>query len=189
MLLWVEKSKLKKQRDEERSIRRKGVIQSIWGGIRMKELCLKALCSEEIKQILFFDDIVDKDAAVTPDLEKIKVMRLKKLIWERKKLLMLKVEKLKNGCWRLLKVLLDRVLLLPRILNFEDEAEVENLVHTNSSSTAQSMGTDPKDNGKGDMGLKNLKSRNLTLHTNRAWKLQMMRKVARKIQAEWDARR
>ncbi|GJS45556.1 hypothetical protein Tco_0595677 [Tanacetum coccineum] len=68
---WVESQHLKKQKRRRKKQRRK-CLQSNWGGIRKEgTLADEPLSfSDYTKQIPFFEDIVDKDAAVTPDLER-----------------------------------------------------------------------------------------------------------------------
>ncbi|GJX38196.1 hypothetical protein Tco_0251499 [Tanacetum coccineum] len=93
--LWVENQNLKKQK--RRRQRNKKKVSSVKLGRNKGEEILSEEhnVQEEDTTHHFADDTADQDAAVTPD---------------------------KNWIWRQLKVLLDRVLLFPRTLNFEDEA-------------------------------------------------------------------
>ncbi|GJV95609.1 hypothetical protein Tco_1547186 [Tanacetum coccineum] len=141
----------------------------------MKELSLEEHnVQEEINTSFLI--YAEQDAAVTP-------------IWKEKK---------EYGFGDNSKYLLDKV-LLPKYLNFEDEAgpssplrPIQGMDSEEQHNAAEVLvsisrprGTDPKDKGKGILVEEPKKK--LTFQQIRALETTNDEEVARKIQAEWDA--
>ncbi|GJU25366.1 putative ribonuclease H-like domain-containing protein [Tanacetum coccineum] len=123
----------------------------------------------------FFDDIVDKDAAVAPDID-------------RKSNENRKCEIQEEWIWRLLQSTARQVVTYySKDPNFEDE-QTKRFGHSGSIqlNLTTSQGTDPKDKGKGIL-VEEPKKKKMTLQQIRALETTNDEEVARKIQAEWDA--
>ncbi|GKA20534.1 hypothetical protein Tco_0700523, partial [Tanacetum coccineum] len=164
----------------------------------------------------FFDDIVDKDAAVTPDLER-KSDETEEVNIEEKEASNVKSGETEELDLETTQSTARQGTITPRILNFEDEAgpssplrpiqvmESEEQLKAAEVLVAISrprglsipgpiqtqpqqptQGTDPKDKGKGIL-VEEPKKKKLTLQQIRALETTNDEEVARKIQAEWDA--
>ncbi|GJY91651.1 hypothetical protein Tco_0507433 [Tanacetum coccineum] len=134
----------------------------------------------------FFEDIVDKDAAVTPDLER-KSDETEEINIEEKKAsdvksgdteeLDLEVVQKPEEQFKVDEVLAD--ISRPRSLS------IPGPIQSQPQPQQPSQATDPKDKGKGIL-VEEPKKKKLTLQQIRLWNLQMIR-VSKKDQAEWDA--
>ncbi|GKA11148.1 hypothetical protein Tco_0690581, partial [Tanacetum coccineum] len=226
---WVENQNLKKQKKRRKKHKKK--VSSVKLGRNKDEGTLSeehnvqeedtALSEEHNVQEEdtahpFFDDIVDKDAAVTPDLER-KSDETEEINIEEKE-----VSNVKSGDTEELDLettqsTARQSTITPRTLNFEDEAgpssplrpiqvmESEEQLKVAEVLVAisrprglsipgsiqtqpqqSSQGTDPKDKGKGIL-VEEPKKKKLTLQQIRALETTNDEEVARKIQAEWDA--
>ncbi|GJR69075.1 putative ribonuclease H-like domain-containing protein [Tanacetum coccineum] len=120
----------------------------------------------------FFDDIVDKDAAVTPDLERNSDETEEVNIEEKSKdAYNVKSGETKNWIWRNSKYLLAGY-IYSRTLNFEDEAglSIPGPIQSQPQQPTQgtdTQGTDPKDKGKGIL-VEEPKKKKMTLQQIRA---------------------
>ncbi|GJW30286.1 hypothetical protein Tco_0047161 [Tanacetum coccineum] len=133
----------------------------------------------------FFEDIVDKDAAVTPDLER-KSDETEEINIEEKKASDVKSGDTEELDLEVVQSTARQSTITPRTLNFEDEDHAFLVPYNlNLNLNKPSQATDPKDKGKGIL-VEEPKKKKLTLQQIRLWNLQMIR-VSKKDQAEWDA--
>ncbi|GJS06912.1 retrovirus-related pol polyprotein from transposon TNT 1-94 [Tanacetum coccineum] len=154
----------------------------------------------------FFEDIVDKDAAVTPDIERksdeTEALERKSDETEEINVEEKEASSVKSGDTEELDLetfqsTARQSTITPRTLNFEDEAGPSSPIRPRSLSIPgpiQSQpqpqqpfqAADPKDKGKGIL-VEEPKKKKLTLQQIRALETTNDEEVARKIQAEWDA--
>ncbi|GJU21646.1 hypothetical protein Tco_1154988 [Tanacetum coccineum] len=205
---WVESQNLKKRRKKQKKHKKK--VSSVKLGRNKEEgtLSEEHYVQEEDTTHPFFDDIVDKDAAVNPDLER-KSDETETEALERKsdETEELNVEEkeasnVKSGDTEELDLetfqsTARQSTITPRMLNFEDEAgpsspirprglSIPGPIQSQPQPQQPSQATDPKDKGKGIL-VEEPKKKKLTLQQIRALETTNDEEVARKIQAEWDA--
>ncbi|GJR76511.1 hypothetical protein Tco_0088876 [Tanacetum coccineum] len=191
---WVESQNLKKQKRRRKKHKKK--VSSVKLGRNKDEehLCMKrAQCSRKRynHQSFFFDDIADKDAAVTPDLER-KSDETEEVNIEEKEASNVKsgeteeldletTQVLRHAQLKAAEVLV--AISRPRGLSIPGPIQSQPQQPTQGTDT---QGTDPKDKGKGIL-VEEPKKKKLTLQQIRALETTNDEEVARKIQAEWDA--
>ncbi|GJS57904.1 ribonuclease H-like domain, reverse transcriptase, RNA-dependent DNA polymerase [Tanacetum coccineum] len=213
---WVENQNLKKQKRRRKKHKKK--VSSVKLGRNKDEgtLSEEHNVQEEDTAHPFFDDIVDKDAAVTPDLER-KSDETEEVNIEEKEASNVKSGETEELDLETTQSTARQGTITPRTLNFEDEAgpssplrpiqvmESEEQLKAAEVLVAISrprglsipgpiqtqpqqptQGTDPKDKGKGIL-VEEPKKKKLTLQQIRALETTNDEEVARKIQAEWDA--
>ncbi|GJU86291.1 hypothetical protein Tco_1293837 [Tanacetum coccineum] len=213
---WVENQNLKKQKRRRKKHKKK--VSSVKLGRNKDEgtLSEEHNVQEEDTAHPFFDDIVDKDAAVTPDLER-KSDETEEVNIEEKEASNVKSGETEELDLETTQSTARQGTITPRTLNFEDEAgpssplrpiqvmESEEQLKVAEVLVAISrprglsipgpiqtqpqqptQGTDPKDKGKGIL-VEEPKKKKLTLQQIRALETTNDEEVARKIQAEWDA--
>ncbi|GJU95721.1 hypothetical protein Tco_1320477 [Tanacetum coccineum] len=213
---WVENQNLKKQKRRRKKHKKK--VSSVKLGRNKDEgtLSEEHNVQEEDTVHPFFDDIVDKDAAVTPDLER-KSDETEEVNIEEKEASNVKSGETEELDLETTQSTARQGTITPRTLNFEDEAgpssplrpiqvmdseeqlkAAEVLVSISrprglsipgpiqTQPQQPTQGTDPKDKGKGIL-VEEPKKKKLTLQQIRALETTNDEEVARKIQAEWDA--
>ncbi|GJX11048.1 hypothetical protein Tco_0200907 [Tanacetum coccineum] len=213
---WVENQNLKKQKRRRKKHKKK--VSSVKLGRNKDEgtLSEEHNVQEEDTAHPFFDDIVDKDAAVTPDLER-KSDETEEVNIEEKEASNVKSGETEELDLETTQSTARQGTITPRTLNFEDEAgpssplrpiqvmdseeqlkAAEVLVSISrprglsipgpiqTQPQQPTQGTDPKDKGKGIL-VEEPKKKKLTLQQIRALETTNDEEVARKIQAEWDA--
>ncbi|GJW78646.1 hypothetical protein Tco_0140328 [Tanacetum coccineum] len=213
---WVENQNLKKQKRRRKKHKKK--VSSVKLGRNKDEgtLSEEHNVQEEDTAHPFFDDFVDKDAAITPDLER-KSDETEEVNIEEKEASNVKSGETEELDLETTQSTARQGTITPRILNFEDEAgpssplrpiqvmESEEQLKAAEVLVAISrprglsipgpiqtqpqqptQGTDPKDKGKGIL-VEEPKKKKLTLQQIRALETTNDEEVARKIQAEWDA--
>ncbi|GJR85646.1 putative ribonuclease H-like domain-containing protein [Tanacetum coccineum] len=194
---WVESQNLKKRRKKQRKKHKKKVSSVKLGRNKEEGTLSEEHYVQDDTADPFFEDIVDKDAAVTPDIER-KSDETEAL--ERKSTAR-------------------QSTITPRTLNFDDEAgpsspirptqniepeeqfkvdevladisrprglSIPGPIQSQPQPQQPSQATDPKDKGKGIL-VEEPKKKKLTLQQIRALETTNDEEVARKIQAEWDA--
>ncbi|GJT13410.1 hypothetical protein Tco_0860452 [Tanacetum coccineum] len=178
---WVENQNLKKQKRRRKKHKKK--VSSVKLGRNKDEgtLSEEHYVQEEDTADPFFEDIADKDAAVTPDLER------KSDETEEVNIVEEKASNVRSGDTEELDLETTQSTarqgtITPRTLNFEDEAGPSSPLRP----IQPTQGTDPKDKGKGIL-VEEPKKKKLTLQQIRALETTNDEEVARKIQAEWDA--
>ncbi|GJY21259.1 hypothetical protein Tco_0393825 [Tanacetum coccineum] len=213
---WVENQNLKKQKRRRKKHKKK--VSSVKLGRNKDEgtLSEEHYVQEEDTADPFFDDIVDKDAAITPDLER-KSDETEEVNIEEKEASNVKSGETEELDLETTQSTARQGTITPRTLNFEDEAgpssplrpiqvmESEEQLKVAEVLVAMSrprglsipgsiqtqpqqssQGTDPKDKGKG-IFVEEPKKKKMTLQQIRALETTNDEEVARKIQAEWDA--
>ncbi|GJR91047.1 ribonuclease H-like domain-containing protein [Tanacetum coccineum] len=213
---WVENQNLKKQKRRRKKHKKK--VSSVKLGRNKDEgtLSEEHYVQEEDTADPFFDDIADKDAAVTPDLER-KSDETEEVNIEEKEASNVKSGETEELDLETTQSTARQGTITPRTLNFEDEAgpssplrpiqvmeseeqlkAAEVLVSISrprglsipgpiqTQPQQPTQGTDPKDKGKGIL-VEEPKKKKLTLQQIRALETTNDEEVARKIQAEWDA--
>ncbi|GJZ91394.1 hypothetical protein Tco_0663321 [Tanacetum coccineum] len=213
---WVESQKHKKRQKKLKKQKKK--VSSVKLGRNKDEgtLSEEHYVQEDFTAEPFFDDIVDKDAAVTPDLER-KSDETEEINIEEKEASNVKSGDTEELDLETIQSTARQSTITPRTLNFEDEAgpsspirptqiiepeeqfKVDEVLADISRPRGLSIpgpiqtqpqqptqGTDPKDKGKGIL-VEEPKKKKLTLQQIRALETTNDEEVARKIQAEWDA--
>ncbi|GKD87452.1 hypothetical protein Tco_1358606, partial [Tanacetum coccineum] len=212
---WVESQNLKKRRKKQRK-KHKQKVSSVKLGRNKDE---GALSEEHYVQedytAYFVEDIVDKNAAVTPDLER-KSDETEEVNVEEKEASDVKSGDTEELDLETIQSTARQSTITPRTLNFDDEVgpstqdvEPEEQFKVNevladislnisrprglsipgpiqSQPQQPTQATDPKDKGKGIL-VEEPKKKKLTLQQIRALETTNDEEVARKIQAEWDA--
>ncbi|GKD30055.1 hypothetical protein Tco_1240833 [Tanacetum coccineum] len=213
---WVERQNLKKQKRRRKKQKKK--VSSVKLGRNKEEgtLSEEHYVQEEDTAHPFFDDIVDKDAAVNPDLER-KSDETEEVNIEEKEASNVKSGETEELDLETTQSTARQGTITPRTLNFEDEAGpssplrpiqiMESEEHLKAAEVLVAIsrprglsipgsiqtqpkqptqGTDTKDKGKGIL-VEEPKKKKLTLQQIRALETTNDEEVARKIQAEWDA--
>ncbi|GKF14796.1 hypothetical protein Tco_0056258, partial [Tanacetum coccineum] len=192
---WVESQNLKKKRKKQKKQKKhKKTVSSVKMGRNKDEgtLSEEHYVQEEDTADPFFDDIVDKDAAVAPDIDRksneTEVLERKSDETEEINIEEKEASNVKSGDTEELDLettqsTARQSTITPRTLNFEDEV-VHGSIQTQPQQSSQ--GTDPNDKGKGIL-VEEPKKKKLTLQQIRALETTNDEEVARKIQAEWDA--
>ncbi|GJV65949.1 hypothetical protein Tco_1476777 [Tanacetum coccineum] len=213
---WVENQNLKKQKRRRKKHKKK--VSSVKLGRNKDEgtLSEEHNVQEEDTAHPFFDDIADKDAAITPDLER-KSDETEEVNIEEKEASNVRSGDTEELDLETTQSTARQGTITPRTLNFEDEAGpssplrpiqvMDSEEQRNAAEVLVSIsrprglsipgpiqtqpqqptqGTDPKDKGKGIL-VEEPKKKKLTLQQIRALETTNDEEVARKIQAEWDA--
>ncbi|GJZ12811.1 hypothetical protein Tco_0548041 [Tanacetum coccineum] len=151
--LWVESQKHNKRRKKQKKQKKK--VSSVKLGRNKDEgtLSEEHYVQDDYTAYPFFDDIVDKDAAVTPDLER-KSDETEEINIEEKKVSDVKSGDTEELDLETFQSTARQSTITPRTLNFEDEADQEGLsipgpIQSQSQPQQPSQATDPKDKGKG----------------------------------------
>ncbi|GKD69045.1 hypothetical protein Tco_1323135 [Tanacetum coccineum] len=169
---WVESQHLKKQKRRRKKQKKK--VSSVKLGRNKEEgtLSEEHYVQDDYTADHFFEDIVDKDAAVTPNIERksdeagpSSPIRPTQNVEPEEQF---KVDEVLADISR------------PRGLS------IPGLIQSQSQPQQPSQATDPKDKGKGIL-VEEPKKKKLTLQQIRALETTNDEEVARKIQAEWDA--
>ncbi|GJZ16004.1 putative ribonuclease H-like domain-containing protein, partial [Tanacetum coccineum] len=194
--LWVESQKHKKRRKKQKKQKKK--VSSVKLGRNKDEgtLSEEHYVQDDYTADPFFEDVVDKDAAVTPDLER-KSDETEEINIEEKKASDVKSGDTEELDLETFQSTARQSTITPRTLNFDDEAgpsspirPTQNIEPGPTQSQPQpqqpSQAADPKDKGKGIL-VEEPKKKKLTLQQIRALETTNDEEVARKIQAEWDA--
>ncbi|GJV62401.1 hypothetical protein Tco_1468501 [Tanacetum coccineum] len=172
---WVESQNLKKQKRRRKKQRKK--VSSVKLGRNKEEgtLSEEHYVQEEDTADPFFDDIVDKDAAIAPDIDRksneTEVLERKSDETEEVNIEEKEASNVKSGDTERMDLE-----ITPK---FGHSGSIQLNLTT-------SQGTDPKDKGKG-IFVEEPKKKKLTLQQIRALETTNDEEVARKIQAEWDA--
>ncbi|GJW71683.1 hypothetical protein Tco_0128600 [Tanacetum coccineum] len=214
--LWVDSQRHKKRSKKQKKHKKK--VSSVKLGRNKEEgtLSEEHYVQEEDTADPFFDDIVDKDAAVTPDLER-KSDETEEINIEEKEASNVKSGDTEELDLETIQSTARQSTITPRTLNFSDEAGPSSPIRPTQSTEPEeqfkvdevladisrprglsipgpihpqpqqpSQATDPKDKGKGIL-VEEPKKKKLTLQQIRALETTNDEEVARKIQAEWDA--
>ncbi|GKB04302.1 hypothetical protein Tco_0832445, partial [Tanacetum coccineum] len=213
---WVESQNLKKRRKKQRKKHKKKVSSVKLGRNKEEDtLSEEHYVQDDHTADPFFEDIVDKDAAVTPDLER-KSDETEEINLEEKEASDVKSGDTEELDLEAIQSTARQSTITPRTLNFEDEAGPSSpirptqVMESEEQQVAEvlvaisrprgfsipgsiqtqpqqsSQGTDSKDKGKGIL-VEEPKKKKLTLQQIRALETSNDEEVARKIQAEWDA--
>ncbi|GJW17947.1 hypothetical protein Tco_0025383 [Tanacetum coccineum] len=200
----------KEERSKGRSIRRKWVYSPVGRNKEEGTLSEEHYVQDDYTADPFFEDIVDKDAAVTPDFER-KSVDTEALERKSDETEAINVEEkegsnVKSGDTEELDLetfqsTARQSTITPRTLDFDNEAD-EVLLYfpphisrprglsipgpIQSQPQQPTQATDPKDKGKGIL-VEEPKKKKITLQQIRALETTNDEEVARKIQAEWDA--
>ncbi|GJS15947.1 hypothetical protein Tco_0410419 [Tanacetum coccineum] len=182
---WVENQNLKKQKRRRKKHKKK--VSSVKLGRNKDEgtLSEEHYVQEEDTADPFFEDIADKDAAVTPDLER-KSDETEEVNIEEKEASNVRSGDTEELDLETTQSTARQGTITPRTLNFEDEAGLSIPGPIQTQPQQPTQGTDPKDKGKGIL-VEEPKKKKLTLQQIRALETTNDEEVARKIQAEWDA--
>ncbi|GKD05592.1 hypothetical protein Tco_1180566 [Tanacetum coccineum] len=213
---WVESQHLKKQKRRRKKQKKK--VSSVKLGRNKEEgtLSEEHYVQDDYTADPFFEDIVDKDAAVTPDLER-KSDGTEEINIEEKKASDVKSGDTEELDLEAVQSTARQSTITPRTLDFDDEAGPSSPIRPTQEEGSEeqfkvdevlanisrprglsipgpiqpqpqqpSQATDPKDKGKGIL-VEEPKKKKLTLKQIRALETTNDEEVARKIQAEWNA--
>ncbi|GJV41856.1 hypothetical protein Tco_1420296 [Tanacetum coccineum] len=199
---WVESQNLKKQKRRRKKQRKK--MSSVKLGRNKEEgtLSEEHYVQEEDTGDPFFDDIVDKDAAVAPDIDRksneTEVLERKSDETEEINIEDKEASNIKSGDTEELDLETTQSsarqsTITPRTLNFEDEAgpssplrPIQVMESKEQLKVAEVLVAISRPRGKGIL-VEEPKKKKLTLQQIRALETTNDEEVARKIQAEWDA--
>ncbi|GJZ52297.1 hypothetical protein Tco_0606812 [Tanacetum coccineum] len=174
---WVESQDLKKRRKKQRKKQRKKV-SSVKLGRNKDEgtLSEEHYVQEDYTADHFFEDIVDKDAAVTPDLER-KSDETEEINVEEKEASDVKSGDTEELDLETIKSTARQSTVTPRTLDFDDEAGPSSPIRPTQEEGSEEQ-------FKVDEVLADI---SLNISRPRALETTNDEEVARKIQAEWDA--
>ncbi|GJZ72303.1 hypothetical protein Tco_0636154 [Tanacetum coccineum] len=200
--LWVDSQRHKKRSKKHKKHKKK--VSSVKLGRNKEEgtLSEEHYVQEEDTADPFFDDIVDKDAAVAPDIDRksneTEVLERKSDETEEINIEEKEVSNVKSGD-RYRRLDLETTqstarqsTITPRTLNFEDEAgpssplrPIQVMESEEQLKVAEVLVAISRPRGLSIPGSIQTQPQ----QSSQAWKLQMMRMLQEKIQAEWDAKK